>query len=453
MGRSAGSGALGRRRATAYGAGLAGVLALALAVPAGAQIVDGGGIAAPVPAPVPPAGTLPPAATPPTAPPPALGPTPFGVRPARPATIRSFLCVAGCADLRTPLTGALLRVRGKQLRGTDLVTFLGADGDADDVSARPLRRTRTAVDVRVPLGATTGPLTVTDRDGLRPASVSAPLTIAPGRAGAPRALTLGGPQVEVQVASPREFFDSSMPPHVTYVLHASAPADVTIEIVRAFDGTVVTSWPAGTIAPETPQTATWDGTVDGRVQRAGRYVFRVTAQPQGGAAQPVSEPGAGGATQALSETGTTAADDPSSFVFLSHTFPVRGPHYFGEEGARFGGGRGHRGQDVFAACGTPIVAARGGKVKIRGFQSAAGNYVVIDGARTGIDYGYMHLKSEALVQEGDRVRTGQVIGYMGDTGRASTCHLHFEVWTAPGWYEGGAAFDPLPWLLAWDRRS
>ncbi len=32
------------------------------------------------------------------------------------------------------------------------------------------------------------------------------------------------------------------------------------------------------------------------------------------------------------------------------------------------------------------------------------------------------------------------------TGRASTCHLHFELWTAPGWYEGGKPIDPLPLL-------
>jgi murein DD-endopeptidase MepM/ murein hydrolase activator NlpD len=432
---------------------VAGVLAAVLAVPAGAQqAADGGGSAAPEPAPAP--GAVPPG-PPPAADPPPLGPTPFGVRPARPATIRSFLCVAGCADLRTPFTGSLLRVRGKQLRRTDLVTFLGAAGDADDVSARPLRRTRTAVDVRVPLGAATGPVTVTDRDGLRPAGTSAPLTIAPGRAAAPRALALGAEQVEVQVASPRGFYDSTVLPHVTYIVHGSAPANVTVEILRAADGAAVTSWPAGTIPPETPQTASWDGTVDGRVQRAGRYVFRVTAQAEGDVAPPapVSEPDPSGATQAASESISTAAEDPSSFVLLSHVFPVRGPHYFGEAAAHFGGGRGHRGQDVFAACGTPLVAARGGTVKLRGFQSAAGHYVVIDGARTGVDYGYMHLKSEALVKEGDRVRTGQVIGYMGDTGRASACHLHFEVWTAPGWYEGGTAFDPLPWLLAWDKRS
>ena len=69
---------------------------------------------------------------------------------------------------------------------------------------------------------------------------------------------------------------------------------------------------------------------------------------------------------------------------------------------------------------------------------------MIDGARTGVDFGYMHLREAALVDEGDRVRTGQPIGFVGATGRASGCHLHFEEWSAPGWYSGGSAFDPCP---------
>jgi murein DD-endopeptidase MepM/ murein hydrolase activator NlpD len=55
--------------------------------------------------------------------------------------------------------------------------------------------------------------------------------------------------------------------------------------------------------------------------------------------------------------------------------------------------------------------------------------------------------------EGDQVFTGQQIGVVGDTGDASACHLHFEIWTAPGWYDGGHVIDPLPSLQAWDLFS
>ena len=65
----------------------------------------------------------------------------------------------------------------------------------------------------------------------------------------------------------------------------------------------------------------------------------------------------------------------------------------------------------------------------------------------------MHLREAALVDQGDHVYTGQLIGHAGDTGRADGCHLHFEIWTAPGWYSGGHPVDPLPSLLGRDRTS
>jgi murein DD-endopeptidase MepM/ murein hydrolase activator NlpD len=133
-----------------------------------------------------------------------------------------------------------------------------------------------------------------------------------------------------------------------------------------------------------------------------------------------------------------------------HIFPVRGPHTYGDG---IGAGRGHRGQDVFARCGTKLVAARAGKVRYRGYQgSAAGHYVVISGARTGMEYVYMHLRGRAKVREGQRVRTGQVIGRVGQSGNATGCHLHFELWSAPGWYRGGSHMPSVTRKLRrWDR--
>ena len=142
-----------------------------------------------------------------------------------------------------------------------------------------------------------------------------------------------------------------------------------------------------------------------------------------------------------------------SFRLLDHKFPIRGKHDYGSFVASFGGGRGHQGHDVFAKCGTPLVAARGGKVLFKSFQSRAGHYIVIDGAGTDLDYVYMHLQQAALVDKGDTVVTGQRIGNVGDTGRASGCHLHFELWSGPGWYRGGKPMDPISYLRAWDTQS
>ena len=77
-----------------------------------------------------------------------------------------------------------------------------------------------------------------------------------------------------------------------------------------------------------------------------------------------------------------------------------------------------------AKCGTRMVAARGGKVKAKGYQSAAGNYLVITGSRTGQDYAYMHLTEPSAFDRGDRVLTGQRIGTRRETPAtpaAATC--------------------------------
>lgn len=136
-----------------------------------------------------------------------------------------------------------------------------------------------------------------------------------------------------------------------------------------------------------------------------------------------------------------------------HVFPIVGRHDFGGAGADFGSGRSghsHQGHDVFARCGAPLVAAHGGRVQQRKYHSAAGHYVVIDAAGSGTDYVYMHLAERSPFSRGDAVATGQRIGAVGDSGNARGCHLHFELWSAPGYYEGGSPFDPLPALKAWD---
>jgi murein DD-endopeptidase MepM/ murein hydrolase activator NlpD len=136
-------------------------------------------------------------------------------------------------------------------------------------------------------------------------------------------------------------------------------------------------------------------------------------------------------------------------------FPVRGPHTFGGASSRFGARRDghiHQGQDVFASCGTRLVSVMAGKVQSRGYQRAAGNYVVIDTAGVNADLGYMHLLKTAPVKPGQTVGAGQLIGYVGQSGNARGCHLHFEYWLGD-WYGGGHPVDPLSYLRAWDKTS
>jgi murein DD-endopeptidase MepM/ murein hydrolase activator NlpD len=137
---------------------------------------------------------------------------------------------------------------------------------------------------------------------------------------------------------------------------------------------------------------------------------------------------------------------------LPGVFPVQGPHSYGGPGSRFGApraGHTHQGQDISAACGTPLVSVMTGTVQYAGYQSAAGNYVVIDNNGTEDDFVYMHLSTPAYVATNGVVAAGQQIGTVGETGDATGCHLHFEYWQGD-WYGGGQPIDPLPYLLAWD---
>jgi len=87
----------------------------------------------------------------------------------------------------------------------------------------------------------------------------------------------------------------------------------------------------------------------------------------------------------------------------------------------------HKGVDFAAPTGTPIYAAGDGIVDVVGRRGAYGNYVRIRHAE-GISTAYAHLSRYARgLQPGTRVRQGEVIGYVGSTGRSTGPHLHYEV--------------------------
>jgi murein DD-endopeptidase MepM/ murein hydrolase activator NlpD len=138
-----------------------------------------------------------------------------------------------------------------------------------------------------------------------------------------------------------------------------------------------------------------------------------------------------------------------------HRYPILGSHGFRGAVGRFGaartGGRWHQGFDVLARCGTPLAAARGGTVVRRRYDPRLdGHFVVISGRKEGMTYRYSHLASAATVRRGERVFTGQRIGFVGQTGnaRSTPCHLHFEMRKRSGRF-----VDPEQHLARWDRYS
>jgi murein DD-endopeptidase MepM/ murein hydrolase activator NlpD len=208
--------------------------------------------------------------------------------------------------------------------------------------------------------------------------------------------------------------------------------NVTVKLVRA--GEVVRRWTRRDQPPYKTERLTWRGTLAGhRLASSGRYRFKIKAP---------------GHRPRLSRR----------FRLLNGKFPIRGPHGYGGAVQRFGaprsGGRVHEGQDVFAPCGTRVVAARGGRVQAGGSDPGLyGNWIVIDARGTRTDYRYAHFRRPASVGDGERVRTGDRVGKIGRTGNARSvgCMLHFEVW--PHGWESRAPKDPLPILRRWDGWS
>jgi murein DD-endopeptidase MepM/ murein hydrolase activator NlpD len=229
------------------------------------------------------------------------------------------------------------------------------------------------------------------------------------------------------------FFDARHKSRFEFELRGTRRRDLVVTAIRIADAAPVKSWQLTDVKPGAEPMIRWAGwTDDGLLTRQGKYQF-VVSNADGTPAD------------------TSRAEGEPIVGFYGHKFPVRGEHSYGDG---LGAGRHHRGFDIPAECGTPIVAARGGIVQWRKFQrGGAGHYLVIDGRRTGLDYAYMHLRERSPLQKGDRVRTGQLIGYMGSTGHSTGCHLHLEVWSAPGWGAGGDFLDAEAMAKRWDRWS
>lgn len=107
---------------------------------------------------------------------------------------------------------------------------------------------------------------------------------------------------------------------------------------------------------------------------------------------------------------------------------VAGYFIFPTTGYNFGRRHAVNGTDIANSCGTPVYAAAPGAVieaKARGWNGGYGNYVKIQHPN-GTQTLYGHMDSVA-VAPGEQVRQGDPIGLMGNTGRSTGCHLHFEV--------------------------
>lgn len=231
----------------------------------------------------------------------------------------------------------------------------------------------------------------------------------------------------------KAFFDAPHEAELRYRFRAAGPLDVRVEVVKGRSGKVVRSWIEFDAAPGVRHERAWNG-LDGRgrVLPDGNYSFRLA---------PAGEP-----TRRV-----------ETITLHGHRFPVPGNHSYREGEGEFGAprpGRIHQGKDVWAPCGSRLIAARGGRVARRGFDPRLyGHFLVIDARSSSADHFYVHLAAPSTAGAGERVRTGERIGSVGRSGNAESvgCMLHLEIW--PSGFRRGSPTDPEPHLRAWDGWS
>ena len=131
--------------------------------------------------------------------------------------------------------------------------------------------------------------------------------------------------------------------------------------------------------------------------------------------------------------GTAVADGELCWPLPGHTYISC---HFGEVDAF--GNAGHRGTDIPAPEGTPILAAHSGTVLVSGWNDSYGNQVLLDNG-AGLSTRYAHM-TQTAVTAGETVTAGQVIGYVGSTGDSTGNHLHFEV------MQGGVRVNPTGFI-------
>ncbi|MBN8867557.1 MAG: peptidoglycan DD-metalloendopeptidase family protein [Solirubrobacterales bacterium] len=360
--------------------------------------------------------------------------------------VSDVICLTGCTKMREVSPGGTVQITGTAMGSVKYVVFRG---EKKNIRVEPDVATETRVEATVPEGAVTGRVRVLSATGSASDPSTQTLSIGSQTFGRTGKLRI----TDAQTSPQKAYQYGSKRPTISFVVNGSTETvDLRVDIVNA-GGDVVRSKFLNGVPSGSTQKVVWSGLVaKNKTAPNGAYHFVIRGN-DGSNAQLSSR--LKRQRKKAKSSRARSAQDPFGFRIYGYIFPLRGAHTYGDGIGAARSGHTHQGQDVLAACGRPLVAARAGVVYYNSYQAGgAGNYVVINvkGAG-GKSHVYMHMSSRSPLKVGTRVKTGQRVGTVGTTGASSACHLHFEIWSGPGWYQGGTFLDPTPSLKKWDRYS
>ena len=268
------------------------------------------------------------------------------------------------------------------------------------------------------------------RSSIATARVSVPSVGAGGARG--HAAPAAAPSVELAVRAPRAYYDAAAAGRADLRRARRGAGDVGVDVVRVLDGVVIAHWDVAA-----------GGAGDRAARDVGRHAPAACVQPDGELRLPGHAVG--------SPASRAAARRPAAFDFAQRPLPDPRPvQVRHRRRRRSAAAAATRARTSFAACGTPLVAAHGGMVKYAGYHGAR-RQLPRDRQR-----GRRTPTTPTCTCATSRWSRPAIACAPGSRSASSArpapparCHLHFEIWTAPGWYSGGAPIDPLPTLRSW----
>lgn len=150
-------------------------------------------------------------------------------------------------------------------------------------------------------------------------------------------------------------------------------------------------------------------------------------------------------------------------IYTDKIFPIAASNEYSYENGygdarQYGGDRNHEGIDIMAEKGVPVLSVGDGAIEEVGWNQLGGWRIGIR-SEDGVYYYYAHFSSyEGHPAKGDKVKMGELIGYVGDSGYGEEGttgeflpHLHFGMYT--GNQKNLEAFNPFPFLQAWEYKN